>query len=443
MSIMLKDLQACFEGVVPAIIATADAEGIPNISYLSQVVAVDDNHVALSNQFFAKTAANVRANPNALLIVVDGRTGEQFRLEVRFIRTLDSGPIYDRVARQLHASSAQAGIADVMQLRAVDIYSVLTVSAVASPAEIRPPPARNVPTLAVVAKCIQRIAESTGVDRIIDAALDCLYGPLRFDSVLLLVPDRQRSIMVTIGSKGYSHSGIGSEIAIGDGVIGVAARDQTTVKISDMTRVRRFGDAIQASGDNENRTRTILLPSWADAISQIAVPMIAHDMLQGVIFAESRKSLAFDSEDEAVLSLIANQTASALALEEALSKEQQQAPDSAANPADSGKAIQITHHAFDDSVFVNDEYVIKGVPGRLLMFLLETYQREGRVDFTNREIRLARALKLPDIKDNLETRLLLLRRRLDDKELPLGVERVGRGRIRLRISGTPVIHRIA
>ena len=60
MTIRLRDLHACFEGVIPSIIATASQDGVPNISYLSHVAFVDDEHVALSNQFFSKTAANIR-----------------------------------------------------------------------------------------------------------------------------------------------------------------------------------------------------------------------------------------------------------------------------------------------------------------------------------------------------------------------------------------------
>ena len=77
--IRLSDLQSCFEGVIPSIVATAGADGTPNISYLSQVVRVDDEHIALSNQFFSKTATNVRENPSAAVLVVDAQTGEQYR----------------------------------------------------------------------------------------------------------------------------------------------------------------------------------------------------------------------------------------------------------------------------------------------------------------------------------------------------------------------------
>ena len=100
----------------------------------------------------------------------------------------------------------------------------------------------------------------------------------------------------------------------------------------------------------------------------------------------------------------------------------------------SGKTAIIRHYTADHSVFVDGDYLIKGVAGAILWKLLREQLEQGRTEFTNREMRLDATLGLPDISENLEARLILLQKRLTERCLFLGLEKTGRGRFRLRVA---------
>jgi adenylate cyclase len=79
--------------------------------------------------------------------------------------------------------------------------------------------------------------------------------------------------------------------------------------------------------------------------------------------------------------------------------------------------------------------VAKGVPGRIRWRLARIHASEGRDTFTNRELRLDESLGLPPGNDNLEARLLVLRKRLAGGRHGIEIERVGRGRFVMRVAG--------
>lgn len=435
----LSDLRDCFEGVIPSIIATSSADGVPNVSYLSHVEQVDDGHIALSNQFFGKTASNLRDNPQASVIVVDGNSGRQVRLAVTWIRNEREGPLFEDMAASLRASSAQVGMAEIMRLSSIDIFRVDAITVVPHPEGLADPPApRSRSGLAQAAEVVGRVAAETETARVVDTLLDGVLAMLHAPAAILFQYDPARETLVTLASRGYPRSGAGSEIASGTGIAGAAAALGRPVRVSDMSRVRRFGAAIRDSSPEEEETRVIPLPGLPDAQSQLAVPMHAKGALYGVLFAESPERLAFRSDDAIALSMVANHAAATLLIGEALAEEAIAPPavPMAAPPADS---FRVLHHTFDDSVFIDNGYVIRGVAGRLLVYLLERHLVEGRLEFSNREIRLTSELKLPDFKDNLETRLLLLRQRLEEKECPVRLVRAGRGLVRLQLAKRPAI----
>lgn len=263
---------------------------------------------------------------------------------------------------------------------------------------------------------------------------------LGYGNALVLIRDSHRGCLITTGSIGYERSGLGSEIAGNEGLIGAAATSGQTIKVNDMSRVRRFGEAIGLETEAaENTSRSVSFPQLRTAMSQIAVPLAAGGTVTGVLFIESEERLAFREDDEAVLEILAGQAASALRASEreaAAAEPRQATPE----PAATGREIRVAHHRFDDSVFVDGTYIVKGVAGTLLRLMLEWHLSEGRSEFTNREMRLAVGARMPEIKDNLETRLLLLRRRLEEKQAPIKIVRIGRGRVRLETEGPLILN---
>ena len=445
-SIPLSDIKDCFEGVIPSIIATTDADGLPNVSFLSQVTMVDEEHIALSNQFFSKTIQNVQATGSATLLVVDARYGHQFVLELEFLKSEYTGELFERMSTQIQAIGGQVGLGHVMALRSADIYKVATcrkVSSFQNNEEAKDTTGK--PTrMAAVARLITAVAQSTDADAMIDIVLDGLLSEFGFQSAMVLVPDSQGEVLSTLSSRGYDSVGTGSEIKMGEGIIGLAATQHRPIRISDMSRGRRIIDAVRATLDLEQK-RIVPLPGLENPQSQIAAPMLSQNQFFGVLFAESETRFSFTSEDEDALGAIAGHLATSLRMAEVDSRETDidtAEPYAIASSSSIECDFELKYYEFDDSVFINGEYIIKGVPGRLLMHFLTHFVTSGKSRFSNREIRRDQSLRLPELKDNLETRLILLRRRLEEKDAPISLLRPERGRIQLDVRGTPKLETV-
>ena len=180
---------------------------------------------------------------------------------------------------------------------------------------------------------------------------------------------------------------------------------------------------------------------WPRAESQVAVPAMVLGQLVGVLAIESETRLAFGAEDEALLTVVATLVASAIEIDWANERAATEASTGEVAPPRRGGATRIAattrvrFFAVDGSTFLDGDYLIKGVAGRILWVLLGHYDRDGRDEFTNKEVRLDPSLELPEFRDNLESRLILLKRRLDERDAPIRIEKTGRGRFRLLVDG--------
>ena len=432
----LQDIRCCFEGIIPAVVATCSAEGVPNVAYISQVFYAGERHVALSFQFFNKTRQNILANPHATALLIDPGTAQFYRLYIRYLRTETAGPLFEGMRAQLAGIASHSGMQDVFRLLGSDVYEVERVEALEGDPLPAPPPRAGL--LGGVRRASERLARCASLDEALNAVLATLNDHLGIHHAMVLMLDPGAQRLYTVASCGYATSGVGSEIGLGQGVIGVAARERTPVRIGHMTSAALYTQAMRNSFDANvpdfEAVAEIPYPGLAQPNSQLAVPIQNGGRTLGVLFVESTQELQFSWEDEDALVAIAGHLGAAIEL---LQSHADAAEATATPPAPSKPApavlppLLVKHFAANDSIFLGDSYLIKGVAGAILWKLLRDHRQLGRTEFSNRELRLDPALRLPDISDNLEARLLLLQRRLAEQGGALRMEKTGRGRFRL------------
>jgi adenylate cyclase len=451
-ALTLSDLHLCFEGAVPAVIATASSSGVPNVTFLSRVRIVDDERIALSNQFFSKTQRNLAENPRASVLVLDPLSYIEFRLTLVYERTERRGVTFDKLKDDVEAVAAVSNMQSVFKLRAADIYRVVEIE----PTNNRPrwhtiqPREPRVTSPAPIGALAARLSRCGDLDSIVGSSVDGLAELLGYDHCLLLLLDESATRLFTIASHGYPTEGIGSEVPIGDGLIGIAAERVMPVRVGNMRQIVKYGTSVRRSFEESGAIapgREIPVPGLDAAESRIAVPMLALGQLVGMLVVESRHKVAFDESDEAQLVVLASIIGNAIEAERAreasdpADERRSAAPRAEAPPG--SRSTHVRFFAVDGSTFLGGDYLIKGVAGRILWSLLGHYNRERRIDFTNKEVRLDPSLELPEFRDNLDSRLILLKRRLDEREAPIRIEKTGRGTFRLKVEGSLRLDEVA
>jgi adenylate cyclase len=425
----LDDIRDSLEGLVPGVLTTCSVDGAPNVCYLSQVEYVDEAHVALSFQFFNKSRQNILSNPRAVVAVVDPETAAVHRIFLRFLRTETAGPTFERMRAKLASIAHATGMSDVFRLRGADLYHVEKIEAMPGrPLPKAPRPSR----LAAVRRTSDAMLAERELGPQIDALLDGLENHFDIGHAMVLAVDRAGQRFYALGSRGYGTSGVGAEIPLGVGAVGVAAEARVPIRLAHAAAEYAYVRAIRenASRDPHWASRlelAIPFPGLPSPHSQLAVPIEVDDAVLGVLYVESAEDRRFDYADEDALVLLARLLAPGLRGAE---PEEAKAPSKFVK-ARGGAPLTAKYFARDSSLFFDDDYVIRGVAGAIGWKLLSCFVAEGRTEYSNRELRLDRTLGLPEIADNLEARLLLLERRLREKSAGISLERSKRGRFAL------------
>ncbi len=449
MSLGLEQLTPCFQGIVPAMLFTCSKDGIPNAAFLSHVDYVDPSHVALSFQFFNKSRRNIEENPQALIRVIDPDTNQGYALRLRFERSETSGPIFDRMFLRIEAIASYAGLKGIFKLRAADIYRVESVELVPEETgskERWSPRGRRHHDVVFTMKALQELAArmnaAPNLNQLLESILSGLKEYFGFSHSMILLAGEKPNTLVTIATRGYPPGSVGAEAQFGDGIIGVVAEAQHPIRISGLLRGILHANAAKrrALERGWRPQEAVRLPGLENPASQLGVPLVVRGELVGVLCIESETPYRFHEEDKTTIELLGSSLA--IAIQNMQLKEAEDQTEAGrvtrsgvrppAAPSSQKRRRELTFYRQEEVVMLDGDYLIRSLPARILWKLLQAHKQDGRAEFTNRELRLDKSLNLPDFKDNLETRLLLLRRRLDEKAEDIRLVPIGRGRFTLQ-----------
>lgn len=107
MAKMTERMQKLFTTVPTAVLSTATGDGSPNAVPVGAKKVIDDETILISDQFFNKTLANIKANPRVAVSFWEGHEGYQLKGTVT-IET--SGERYEETARWIEELGNQVGV---------------------------------------------------------------------------------------------------------------------------------------------------------------------------------------------------------------------------------------------------------------------------------------------------------------------------------------------
>src|SRR5262249_19003192 len=161
-------------------------------------------------------------------------SSEQYRLDLQYLRTETEGPSFERMKIRLDAVASQSGMSNVFKLRGVDIFEVLDSRPVSS--EFRAEAAHKADYLLELDSFPERLSLCDDLDFLLSTALEALSLPFGCPHSFVLFPDEEGERLYTAASHGFEPSGVGSEVRIGEGMLGVAAERHAAVRTTNLTR---------------------------------------------------------------------------------------------------------------------------------------------------------------------------------------------------------------
>ncbi len=171
-------------------------------------------------------------------------------------------------------------------------------------------------TIHVLQRVAAEINATLELDEIYEIALRTLNDLFEFHHAVILLVEPGGETLRVVASRGYENQAIGGRVRIGVGAIGIVAQKRRMLQLANLGQQRAYAAAqrrqMMKAGRGGEIGDTVPVPGLPHAESQIAIPLLIRDELVGVFSIESPRPAAFDEHDRGLVTIVANQIASAI-----------------------------------------------------------------------------------------------------------------------------------
>lgn len=116
-----EEMKTAFSKVKIFPVATASKEGIPNVVPMGFCQLVDDETIWISDNFMAKSLANLKENPNVAIYVWGPETGGCFQIKGK-AEILSSGEKFEKMKAIVHAAKPGLPAKNLIEVRISDVF---------------------------------------------------------------------------------------------------------------------------------------------------------------------------------------------------------------------------------------------------------------------------------------------------------------------------------
>ncbi len=205
-------------------------------------------------------------------------------------------------------ASADAETIDAIKQQVVETQRVVD--------ELNKNLSRKTQEVRIIQEISREMNATLDLDEILATILKSMDETFGFRHSMILLLDEARDVLRVAASRGYTDAGLGAEVLVGQGVFGVVAKRRKLMRMGGVgTQLSYIGavrDQMQAAAVGSSAAARPKLPGLENVQSQLGIPLVIKDRLVGVFAVESPDASNFEERDETLVTILANQAASAI-----------------------------------------------------------------------------------------------------------------------------------